>query len=178
MEKFACLRDDQHANTVASIDRYIDEITSAIVCNRLLPPQQLPHHQIKTRAHKNQQRPTGEIQTETGHTERNQAIPRLRTTEAGIPQHHKGKKKKLEEEKRAAQMREVEALNPKDSQQYMENHQQTHRAKKANKKPIKLTNPSTNTTANSEKETADTFTSQLAKVLPQSSSTRPSSTIR
>ena len=61
-------------------------------------------------------------------------------------------------------MKEVEALNPKDSQQYWRTINKLTGQTKADKKPIKLINLSTRTTTNSEKETADTFARQLAKV--------------
>ena len=61
-------------------------------------------------------------------------------------------------------MREIEALNPKDSQQYWKTIMNLTGQTKAEKKPIKLINPLTNTRTNSEKETADTFAIQLAKV--------------
>ena len=61
-------------------------------------------------------------------------------------------------------MREVKALNPKDSQQYWRTINNLTGQTKAEKKPIKLINPFTNTRTNSKKETADTFASQLAKV--------------
>ena len=61
-------------------------------------------------------------------------------------------------------MREVEALNPKDSQQYWRTINNLTGQTKPEKKPIKLINPSTNTRTNSEKETANTFAAQLAKV--------------
>ena len=73
-------------------------------------------------------------------------------------------KTQLHEEKKAAQMREVEALNPRDSQQYCRMINNLTGQTKPEKKPIKLTNPSTNTKTKSEMETANTFAAQLAKV--------------
>ena len=73
-------------------------------------------------------------------------------------------KTQLHEEKKAAQMREVEALNPRDSQQYWRTINNLTGQTKPEKKPIKLINPSTNTKTKSEMETANTFAAQLAKV--------------
>ena len=61
-------------------------------------------------------------------------------------------------------MKKVDALNPKDSQQYWRTINKLTGQTKADKKPIKLINPSTRTTTNSEKETDDSFARQLAKV--------------
>ena len=61
-------------------------------------------------------------------------------------------------------MIEVEALNPKDSQQYWKTINNLTGQIKAEKKPVKIINQLTNTRTNSEKETANTFASQLAKV--------------
>ena len=56
-------------------------------------------------------------------------------------------------------MREVEALDPKASQQYWQTINNLTGQTKA-KKPLKLINPLTNTRTNSEKETADIASSQ------------------
>ena len=61
-------------------------------------------------------------------------------------------------------MREVEALNPKNRQQYRRTINKLTGQTKAEKKLIKLINSSTNTRTNSEKVNANTFASQLAKV--------------
>ena len=61
-------------------------------------------------------------------------------------------------------MREVEALNPRDSRQYWRTINNLTGQTRPDRKPIKLINPATNSRTNSDKETADTFAAQLAKV--------------
>ena len=103
-------------------------------------------------------------QPETGHPERDQAIPDYEPLRHAYWNITKEIKTQLHEEKKAAQMREVEALNPRDSQKKWRTINNLTGQTKPEKKPIKLINPATNTKTKSEMETANTFATQLAKV--------------
>ena len=127
-------------NTLASIDKHIEEITTVIAsCLHNSCPT------IKSRQ--------GLIRISRGLLEKiklKQDIQReIRQFPDYKPLRHayrnikKEIKTKLEEEKKAARMREVEVLNPKDSQQYWRTINNLTGQIKTEKKPIKLINSST-----------------------------------
>ena len=149
------------ANSVTSIDKYIEEITTGIASGL--------HNGCPTT--KSRQ---GLIKISRGILEKIKLKQDIQREIRQFPDYEPLRqayrnitmeiKTNLEEEKRATQMKEVEALNPKNSQQYWRTINKLTGQTKPDKKPIKLINPSTWTTTNSEKETADTFARQLTKV--------------
>ena len=155
MERFNHLRGEHQANSVTSIDKYIEEITAGITfclydsCPTIKSRQGL----IKiSEAYWRKFKLKRYIQRES------RQFPDYEPLRQAYHNITKEIKTKLEEEKRAARMKEVEALNPEDSQQYWRTINKLTRQTKADEKPIKLINPTTGTTTNSEKDTSTTRT--------------------
>ena len=115
MEKFDNLRGEHQANSVTAIDKYIEEITTAIAsCFYNSCPS------IKSRQGliKISRGPLDKIKLKRDIQREIRQFPDYEPLRQAYRNITREIKTKLEEEKRAARMKEVEALNPKDSQQY------------------------------------------------------------
>ena len=161
MENFDRIQGRGPTNSVASIDKHVEEVTATIAsclhdsCPTIKSRQGL----IKiSRGLLDKIKLKRDIQREI------RQFPDYEPLKLAYRNITKEIKTQLHEEKKAAQMREVEALNPKDSQQYWRTINNLTGQTKPEKKPIKLINLSTNTKTKTEMETANTFAKQLAKV--------------
>ena len=136
LEKFNQLQGGNQFNTVTSIDKYIEEITTAIAsCLHYSCPT------IKSRQ--------GLIKISRGLLEKIklkrdiQAIPRLGTTKARIPQHHKGNKNQNQTRRRKKGCLNETGQGPEPQGQstILENNQQSHWTNKIREETNKTHQP-------------------------------------
>ena len=142
MKKFDQLREEHQANSVTSIDKYIEEITTAIAsCLH----DSCPTTKSRQGLIKISRRLLGKIKLKRDIQREIRQFPDYEPLRQAYRNITKEIKTNLEEERRAARMKEIEALNPKDSKQYWRTINNLTGQTKTDKKPIKLINPSTRT---------------------------------
>ena len=137
MKKFDHLREEHQANSVTSIDKYIEEITTAIAsCLH----DSCPTTKSRQGLIKISRRLLGKIKLKRDIQREIRQFPDYEPLRQAYRNITKEIKTNLEEERRAARMKEIEALNPKDSKQYWRTINNLTGQTKTDKKPIKLIN--------------------------------------